>query len=114
MLQQANAGGIVKLEQQADIIIADHLRKDNPVGSVSWKFIEDSVKAGELKDIKSYPAGPTTHTPRLVGSGQPTRQTRRPFSAEDDNLLANWVIDAEHFGGPTKGNNLFKMLEEKV
>lgn len=104
----------MKLEQQADFIIADHARKDCPAGSVSWKFIEASVKAGELKDAKLYPAGSSTHTPRAAGSGQPTRQSRTPFTAEDDRILADWVLEAECIGAPTKGNELFKRLEEKV
>ena len=43
------------LEKQADLIIADHARKDTPPGSISWKFIEQSVAKGVLEDIEDHP-----------------------------------------------------------
>lgn len=114
ILQQANAGQIVRLEQQADILIADHAKNHCPPGSISWKYIQDSVRAGELKDPKDYPAGPATHIPRPVGSSQHTKKSRTPFTAEDDRILTDWVLEAARSGGPTRGNELFKKLELAV
>ncbi|EAQ85273.1 hypothetical protein CHGG_09287 [Chaetomium globosum CBS 148.51] len=49
-----NGGKIVELEKHADILIADHIWKDCPPRSVSWKYINDCVAAGELVNIEDY------------------------------------------------------------
>jgi hypothetical protein len=104
----------VKLEKQADITIADHALKDGPVGSISWKFIQDSVREGKLKDRTKYPAGPSTRSPRPVGSGQPIKKSRTPFTAEDDRILTEWVLQAQNHGARAKGNQLYIQLEKTV
>lgn len=104
----------MKIEQQADILIADHARKICPTGAISWKYIEESVKNGALANIEEYRAGPATHTIREVGSGQPTKNWRTPFTAEDDRILMEWVTKAERKGALIKGNEIYKQLEEKV
>ena len=114
-LRQANGGEIVKLEKHADIVIADHARKkDCPPGSISWKYIEESAKKGELEDEEDHRAGPATHVPREVGSGQPTKKGRTPFTAEDDRVLTQWCHEAERKGLSLKGNEIYKQLEIKV
>lgn len=95
-------------------MIADHARKHNPAGSISWRFIEESVKNGQLEDLENHLAGPVTYTAREVGSGGPTRQGRTPFTAEDDRILMDWVVKGERAGISAKGNELYKQLEEKV
>jgi hypothetical protein len=104
----------VKLEKQADIVIADHAKKDCPPGSISWKYIQDSVKDGELKDIEEYRAGSSTHSPRAVGSSQPVKKGRTPFTVEDDRVLADWVLNAERSGLKTRGNEIYQQLEAMV
>lgn len=105
----------MKLDNQADIVIADHARKTEcPVGSVSWKFIDKSVARGRLENIEDYRAGPTTHTVREVGSAQPPRSGRTPFTAEDDRDLLLWVTKAERNGISLKGNEIYKQFEEIV
>lgn len=113
-MRQANGGEVVKLDTKADIVIADHARRDSPAGSISWKYIEESVKDAELKDTEKYPAGAPAHIPRQIGSGQSTRKGRVPFTAEDDRILAKWVADAERAGLALKGNALYQQLEAKV
>ena len=108
---QQNGGEIVLLDKNADFIIADHARQDNPPGSTSWKWIEDSVKKGELQDPDDYSAGPKERVVRAVGSSHPVRTGRTPFTAEDDRLLMEWVTDAELKGASLKGNELYKQLE---
>jgi hypothetical protein len=98
----------VKLEKQADFIIADHAIKGYPVESISWKLIEDSVKEGRLQDVAAYRKIPSQP------AGQPPRSTRRPFTAEDDRFLAEWVAKAERSGEVTKGNILYQKLEQVV
>jgi hypothetical protein len=104
----------VKLERQADIIIADRIRKECPPGSIDWRFIEQSVKNGSLEDKEAHRAGPATYRVREVGSDKPAKQGRIPFSAEDDLFLTKWVTKTKRAGGSTKGNELYKQLEQKV
>ncbi|PMD31138.1 hypothetical protein L207DRAFT_573195 [Hyaloscypha variabilis F] len=112
-LVKANGGQVVDLEKQADLIIADHARKDIPPGSISWKFIEQSVAKGVLEDIEDHRAGPPVGTIREVGSVQPAKKGRTPFTAEDDRILMEWCIKAERKGLSLKGNDLYKQLEAK-
>lgn len=72
------------------------------------------MKDGQLVDMENYRAGPAEKSIREVGSGQPTRSGRTPFSVEDDRILMEWVTRAERQGVSTKGNELYKQLEQKV
>ncbi|KAF8857978.1 hypothetical protein BDZ45DRAFT_690436 [Acephala macrosclerotiorum] len=107
----ANGGEIVPLDKQADIIIADHARKDSPEGSISWTFIESSIKKGDLEDIENHRAGPVTRVVRQVGSAVPSRQGRTKFTAEDDRILMKWCTRAERQGKSLKGNEIYQKLE---
>ncbi|RDL36993.1 uncharacterized protein BP5553_04426 [Venustampulla echinocandica] len=109
---EANGGELVLLEKQADYVIADHARKDAPPGSVSWKWIEQSLKNGALEDTEKYPAGPSEPQVRDVGSALPPRYGRTPFTSEDDRVLMKWVAEAERRGLSTKGNEIYKQLEK--
>ncbi|KAH6679048.1 hypothetical protein B0J14DRAFT_685928 [Halenospora varia] len=110
---EANGGEVVKLEKWADIIIADHAKKDSPAGSISWTYIQDSVKHGRLEDLEDHRAGPIVGTIREVGSAQPARSGRTLFTHEDDKFLMEWVSKAERKGALIKGNDLYKQLEQK-
>jgi hypothetical protein len=111
---QRNGGEVVKLDKHADIIIADHAKKNNPMGSISWTFIDQSVARGRLEDAEDHRAGPETHTVREVGSAQPPRSGRTPFTAQDDRDLFIWVTKAERTGIPLKGNDMYQQLEQIV
>jgi hypothetical protein len=104
----------VKLEHQADIVIADHARKDCPVGSISWTYVERSVANGRLDNVEDHRAGPATTTIRGLGSRQPTKTGRTPFTAEDDHILRKWVTRDERQSLSIKGNEIYKQLEAKV
>jgi hypothetical protein len=91
------------------VLIADPARKDTPPGSVSWKYITDSVKEGRIVDIDEYRIS-RANNPRPVGSSKPSKGTRTPFSREDDELLVNWIRQHTHHGG----NKIYQDLEEKV
>lgn len=99
------------LEKNADMLIADHVRKDAPAGSYSWKFIEDSVKHGiaQLKD--RYAIGPDPTKPRPVASAGPTRGGRTEFTAEDDAMLVKWVLSHNQH---RTGNIIYQQLEKEV
>lgn len=95
-------------------MIADHARKDAAPGSYSWTWIDKSVKNGKLEDLESHHAGPAVGVSRPVGSSQPSRNTRTPFTAADDRALALWVTSAERQGLSTKGNDIYQQLERIV
>lgn len=113
-LVEANGGCVVKLEKQADYIIADHMRADAPPGSLSYTFLEAAIAQGELPEESEHIAGRAKNTPRPVGSAAPGRTTRTPFTTEDDRQLYEWVKSAELAGVSIKGNELYKQLEAKV
>lgn len=108
---QANGGREVKLEKLADVIIADHARKDAPANSVSWKYIAESVKSGQLADIAEYriggPAGPARST---VGTSAPVKQTRTKFTDEEDRALVEWVRAQPY----SRGNVSYQQFAERV
>ena len=108
---EANGGTIVKLEAQADYIIADHARSDAPSGSLSYRFIEQAVKYGEIPPTSEHQAAPPRGTPRAVASFAPGRTYRTAFTAEDDAALYAWVKDAEAKGSAVKGLELYRLLE---
>ncbi|KAH7346285.1 hypothetical protein BKA65DRAFT_274014 [Rhexocercosporidium sp. MPI-PUGE-AT-0058] len=110
---ESNGGVVVLLEKNADIIIVDHARRDCPPGSISWKWIEQSIRNGRMEDIENHRAGPPHAQTREVGSAQPTKKTRTPFSADDDRILMQWVTRAERKGLPILGNAIYQQLAEK-
>ena len=107
-LIQSNGGRVVKLESQAEHIIADHTRPDCPPGSISYTFLEDAIRTGALPNPVDHAARVPTGVAREAGSGAPAKATRTPFTAEDDRVLWNWV---KRCGGPVKGNEIYKQLE---
>ena len=112
---EGNGGLIVRIEQQADFVIVDHLRKDAPPGSLSYTFIESALKDGTLPLEENHQAGVAQGTVREVGSRLvPGKNTRTPFTAEDDRVLYQWVHDCQMRGGSVKGNEIYKDLAAKV
>jgi len=67
-----------------------------------------------LEDVEDHRAGQVTHAVREVGSEQPKRTGRTPYTAEDDRILMDWVTKTERAGGSTRGNEIYKQLERKV
>ncbi|KAM0251275.1 hypothetical protein ACHAQJ_008266 [Trichoderma viride] len=85
---QSNSGTVVILEKDADMLIADHARKDAPLGSYSWKFIIESVNAGIVQVEDKYLIGPAPGQPRSVLAGPHAKKTRTPFTELDDAIVA--------------------------
>ncbi|KAH8896026.1 hypothetical protein GQ53DRAFT_36827 [Thozetella sp. PMI_491] len=108
-----HGGTIVPLEKQADILVADHARKDVPAGDfVSWLFITESVKHGRLEDLEDRRIHRSSRGPGPAASGT-AKGTRVPFSSEDDKLLRLWVARPASKEAGTSGNIIFKDLAEK-
>lgn len=110
---RANGGRIVRLEAQADHIIADHMRNDCPPNSLSYTYIEAAISAGALPDKNHHRAGPAPGYARTVGSTVvPPKSTRTPFTPQDDRDLWNWVQGYKNRGvHGIKGNEIYKQLE---
>jgi hypothetical protein len=112
---KANGGEVVLLEKKADYMIADHLLRECPPGSISYTFIAKSVKEGELQDPEDHIAGPRLGEAREAGSlDRPARGGRAAYTAEEDRILYKWVRDCEAAGGLASGNEIYKQLEAKV
>ncbi|KAF2098233.1 hypothetical protein NA57DRAFT_77025 [Rhizodiscina lignyota] len=109
-----NGGELVKLEKHADILIADHAKFfDAPPGSISYKFIDESIRQGTLADVEAdeFRVGPAKGSSRPAGSARPAKTGRTPFTAEDDRVLWNWIKDYERKGGSLLGNEIYKQLD---
>lgn len=110
-----NGGEVVMLEKHADYMIADHFRRDCPPGSISYRFIGESLKKGEIQDPENHLAGPPVGTARAAGSAaRPTKGGRAAYTVEEDIILYKWVRDCEAQGGLASGNEIYKQLEAKV
>jgi hypothetical protein len=109
---RANGGRIVRLELQADYIIADHMRKDCPPTSISYTFVEAAIRDGAIPDINDHRAGPAPGSIRAIGSSTvPAKATRTPFTPQDDRDVCNWVNKCQQEGQAVKGYEIYKQLE---
>ncbi|KAK2745113.1 hypothetical protein FQN57_004020 [Myotisia sp. PD_48] len=101
-------GNVVTLEKDADVLLVDDHQKHNPSGTHSYKFIEQSILSGKFLDLQEFVAGPPPGTIRPVGSSIPAKRTRRPFTAEDDLILDQWI---QRLGGKgATGNKAYERL----
>jgi hypothetical protein len=106
-----NGGQLVPLEKMADLLIWDHLRtRDAPPGTISYTYIEHSVKNGVLEDPEAHRCGQPLGTQREMGSVRPAKGTREPYTLEDDRICYKWGVEAERQGVQVKGNDLWKQL----
>jgi hypothetical protein len=112
-LVENNGGRVVKLEAQADFLIADHMRHDAPAGSLTYKFIEEAIKQGELpEDEEPFHANRRKSANPATTTGPSKKSTRTPFTDDDDKLLYKWVHRANEQGYATQGNTLYQALAE--
>jgi hypothetical protein len=113
---KANGGEIVQLEKMADYRIADHFRPTTCApGTISYTFVEKSIKDGELQDPANHRAGPSLGEAREPGSVyRPTKSGRAAYTAEEDRILYKWVRDAQEAGAQIGGNEIYMQLEAEV
>ncbi|KAJ4423870.1 hypothetical protein N0V82_001454 [Gnomoniopsis sp. IMI 355080] len=115
-LVKGNGGEIVRLEKNADMLIADNIKVAGvspPLGSYMWRWIDDSVKNGFLQDKDDYLIGRREGSARDLATSQPTKVGRTPFTNKDDLILTKWVLAEERRGNLTSGNVIYKALERK-
>ncbi|KAK4061159.1 transcriptional regulator family: ARID/BRIGHT [Trichoderma aggressivum f. europaeum] len=106
---QSNSGVVVAREKDADMLIADHARKDAPLGSYSWKYITESVNAGIIQVEDKYLIGPPPNQHRSVLTGAHVKTTRTKFTEQDDAIVAKWILKN---GINTAGNKMYMELED--
>ena len=109
-----NGGTLTALQEKADIVIADHARKDCPNNSISWKWVEESVKCAALEDKDKWRAGPKGNASRPVGASTSTQKQRNPYSKDDDIFVWRFVNDPKRATLSDKGNSLYQELEKEV
>ena len=110
---KSNGGEVVILEKQADVCLYDHARKNPPPGVYSYRFVEHSIRNGQLEDLESHRIGNVdSRAARPVGSRVlASRGSRKPFTEADDQMLWDWVKPVEGTRG-IAGNLLYQQLEE--
>ncbi|KAJ5646755.1 hypothetical protein N7490_003127 [Penicillium lividum] len=107
-------GGVITLrEQEADINIVDHTKKNLPDNAYSYQYVERSVRNGKLEDLEPYLAGPSAQ--RSVGASHiPKKGTRTEYTLKDDQILYDWLHHyQQEDNAKVGGNNIYKELAEK-
>ncbi|EFQ98421.1 hypothetical protein MGYG_01451 [Nannizzia gypsea CBS 118893] len=106
---EEHGGRVVILEKDADFLLVDHLRKDNPPGTYSYQFVERSIRQGVLQELDKFMAGVPRASVRQPPMG-PARRYREPFTAKDDQILYDWMKPFEQAGGAVSGNKIYQQL----
>lgn len=111
---KANGGHVVDLEKQAVICIYDHARKNPPPGTYSYRFVELSMRNGQLEDLGAHRVGTMdSRADRPVGSQTlASKGSRVSFTDEEDQILWEWMKPHEGQRG-SAGNVLFQQLERQ-
>ncbi|KAM5452841.1 hypothetical protein MaudCBS49596_003149 [Microsporum audouinii] len=107
---EAYGGRVVILEKDADVLLVDHLRKDNPPGTYSYQFVERSIRLGLLQELNKFLVGMPRGSVRQPAMG-PAKRYREPFTAKDDQILYDWMKPFEQAGGAVSGNKIYQKLE---
>ncbi|KAK2740155.1 hypothetical protein FQN55_008996 [Onygenales sp. PD_40] len=111
-----NGGKVVMLEKDADVLLVDYMKKgDHPPGSISYKYVEDSLSNGKLGNREDYRVGNRPGQVRPAGSSTIRQKTHRlPFSAKDDQILYDWVDNCKQKDAKLSGNKIYQQLEEQA
>ncbi|KIX95694.1 uncharacterized protein Z520_08401 [Fonsecaea multimorphosa CBS 102226] len=115
MIQNARMNGavIVDRDTDADVRLVDHLRKNNAPGTYSYRYVELSLRNGQLENLADHAVGAPSRVSRPVGSAVTgPKAGRTPFTPEDDKFLWDWIKPFIDRGGAWKGNEIYKQMEE--
>ena len=114
LLQNARTNGadIVALETQADYCFVDHTRKNQAPGTYSYRFIELSIRNGQVENIDDHAVGVSARVHRPVGSTVTApKKSRNAFTDAEDQWLWDMIKPYVDNDGSWKGNEIYKQLE---
>ncbi|EZF35715.1 hypothetical protein TMEN_4573 [Trichophyton mentagrophytes] len=109
---EVHGGRVVILEKDADILLVDHLKKENKPGTYSYQFVERSIRQRVLQEPGEFLVGAPRGSVRQPGMG-PAKRYRKPFTAEDDQTLYDWIERYKLAGGAVSGNKIYQQLEQQ-
>ncbi|KAG6010914.1 hypothetical protein E4U21_002584 [Claviceps maximensis] len=92
-------------QKDAQVLIADHQRDDAPLGSISWKYVADSVDNGFAQLTDRY----CILRPADLRTTGRKKLTRSAFTHAEDAALANWILSEP---GDRAGNEIYKTFAE--
>ncbi|KAI1260140.1 hypothetical protein F5Y18DRAFT_406394 [Xylariaceae sp. FL1019] len=110
---EENGGTVVKLEKQANVLLVDPAKQDPPPGSYSYKLIEDAIKEGSLDRKEVYLCKPPIDDHTVASPRAASKTTRNKFTAEEDTILTQFVIESERLGEAIGGNEIYKEFASK-
>ncbi|TID20673.1 Myb-DNA-bind-2 multi-domain protein [Venturia nashicola] len=115
---KTHGGNVTNLEKQADFLIADHVHhRDAPPGALSYQFLEECAKQGQLlppDDRAAHLCGPKPGSVREVAdASRAPKAHRTAFTPGDDDIIREWVKDAVRRGESHAGNEIWKDLERQ-
>ncbi|OAL73666.1 hypothetical protein A7D00_1694 [Trichophyton violaceum] len=109
---EAHGGRVVILEKDADILLVDHLKKENKPGTYSYQFVERSIRQRVLQEPSEFLVGAPRGSVRQPAMG-PAKRYRKQFTAEDDQILYDWMERYKMAGGAVSGNKIYQQLEQQ-
>lgn len=108
--QLKRRGGKIALSEiGSDVRIGDHM-KQACAGMISYKWIEECCRTGELVDTESH----KIHRLGSRGTGGHRTARRNEFSAADDHLLINFIKRQAAANGAISGNKIYDSLAAVV
>ncbi|KAI1341099.1 TRF2-interacting telomeric protein/Rap1 C terminal domain-containing protein [Xylariaceae sp. FL0016] len=127
--QTNNGGEVVRLEKNADYMIADPARKDAPPGSYSYHLIEDALMNGSLDYKEDYLCKPSpipsasatrkanmgsTASRPVAPEAENKKLTRTKFTAEEDMLISRYMANLIRRGEANlAGNTVYMTFAER-
>ncbi|CRG84032.1 hypothetical protein PISL3812_01375 [Talaromyces islandicus] len=106
-----NGGIVVLQEKDADIKLVDHRKREIPLDTYSYKYVEKSILNGRLEDLEAHRAGKRE---RPVGAHNiPSRTRRTAYTLEDDQILWDWLHPYEKRGDQVSGNLIYQELAKQ-
>lgn len=109
---ELNGAQIVPLEQSADVKLVDHARKNQAPGTHSYRYVELSIRNGQLEDLDAHRVSSVSRVDRPVGSViTASKGGKTKFTEEDDQLLWDLVAPFKEKGGAWRGNDIYKQVE---
>lgn len=106
-------GKIVITEKGADVCIGDHMKRKSP-GFVSYHWIEECCKNGQVVDTELHAITVNTPAIRSGGTGGMRTVRRNEFTADEDRMLLEYVKSQAAVNKPISGFAPYNVFAEAV